>query len=251
MTSTADELLREISRCPNVLSIIAGNTRHPCAEIVLSQSVVDIEDFQVPEPWNGDIRLARLLYLSSNPSISDVEEYPVWKSHNTLIEDFFVHRFGGGLKPWVIEGKRALAKDGTYLRATPYWSEIANRSAELFGRAVTPGVDYALTEIVHCKSRSMIGVDSAITECGERYLSRVLQASEATVVASIGSKAGDLLRKALHETGTESIIGPREIAGKKRLVLFLAAPGSSKPRIISRVLTPEEAQLVGDHLSDR
>lgn len=250
MSISAEDLLLEISRCPNVTSIMGGNRHHPCADIVNSQGVKEIDDFQVPEPWNGDIRTAKLLYLSSNPSISGVEEYPRWNSQDSKISDFFHHRFGGGHKLWVKDGKYALSNDGSYLPATAYWSEIVNRSSELFGRAASPGIDYTLTEIVHCKSRNMIGVESAINECAARYLLRVLEVSGANVIASIGKKVGDLLRTALGARGSDPIIGPRKIAGKQRLMLFLAAPASNKPRVISKILTPDQISLVRSYLEE-
>lgn len=250
MSENDDRLLYEIIRCTNVVSIIDGEASHPCADIVNSQGVARIGDFQVPEPWNGDIQGARLLYLSSNPSISEIEEYPQWNWQDGQINDFFHNRFGGGVKSWVSEGKYALAKDGSYLPATAYWSEIANRSSELFGRQVVPGIDYALTEIVHCKSRNMIGVESAINECGARWLLRVLQVSGASVIASIGKKVGDLLRQSLGVSENDLVVGPQEIAGKPRLVLFLAAPASNKPRVISKVLTPDQVELVRSYLGE-
>ncbi len=138
-----------------------------------------------------------------------------------------------------------MRRDGTYAKPNAYWSEMLNRSSELFGRPVNPGEDYALTEIVHCKSRAMIRVGRAtVEECVARYLDRVLKVSAARVIASVGKKAGRVLRSILGRDGEASTIVPCTIAGRERVVLFLAAPGSSKLRKIDLVLSEPEIEMV-------
>jgi hypothetical protein len=248
MTASTRDLLLEIAKCPNVVEIFKGAENHPCSEIVRSQGSSVLDNFQVPEPWNGCIDKARLLYLSSNPSISEIELYPTWNWSEERLEDFFNHRFGGGNEQWVKNGKRAMAKDGSYLDAQSYWSEIINRSQELYGRQAIPGIDYTITEIVHCKSKNMIGVKSALGECSGRYLQRVLQASGASVIVVVGQKATDVLRVIFKSSNQQTILGPQIIAGRERVILFLPAPGSSKPRKIDKVLTPDELSLVRSYL---
>lgn len=249
---TPTDLLYEIARCPNVpLCMQKGAEDHPCYEIVNSQRVDDISDFQVPEPWNGAIEDAPLLYVSSNPTISQVEKYPRWDWPDELVEDFFARRFsgggrfGGGRQQWVKDGKACLRRDGTYAKPNRYWSEMLNRSSELFGRPVNPGEDYVLTEIVHCKSRALIGVGKAtVEECVGRYLDRVLEVSAARVIAAVGKKAGRVLQSVLGSGGQAGALARCRIAGRERVVLFLAAPGSSKLRKIHRVLSEPEIEMV-------
>lgn len=73
-------LLLEIARCP-VMEQCAmdGSQGHPCAEIVLHQwpgthNESRRERFRrehhVPEPWVGHLESAPLLFVSSNPSLS-------------------------------------------------------------------------------------------------------------------------------------------------------------------------------------
>ena len=142
------------------------------------------------------------------------------------------------------DGKFGMSRDGSYLNATAYWSEIINRSNELFGRETEPGVDYALTEIVHCKSGNMIGVEAALEECGRRYLLRVLKVSGARVIAAVGQRAGQILRLALQIDEHINLVGPKLIADRERYVIFLAAPGSSKPRRIQRIFSKPEIELI-------
>lgn len=239
--SEKTNLLREIVHCDNVEKCLFGqNEGHLCYSIVQSQGVVSLDNFQVPEPWNGNIVSAPILFLSSNPSISEIEDYPYWGWQDDLIEDFFTHRFGGGRKDWVRGGKYALRRDGSYLPATPFWSEVMNRATEILGRQANPGIDFAITEIVHCKSRSNIGVDNAIGECSNRYLLRVLGVSNSNILACIGKKVGSLVREAMRVKKDVRSIGPRVVADRERLVLFLNAPGSSEPRVLEKVFSHEE-----------
>lgn len=240
MSSDARYLLREISRCPNLKPAFAGAPAHPCSDILRSQNAADHAALQLPEPWNGSILNAPLLYLSSNPSISDVERYPTAGWGNDQVQDFFENRFGAHMK----DGKCPRKKDASYRQATPYLAEILSRSRELFGRYPRPGKDYAITEIVHCKSRSMVGVKAAMGECKARYLHRVLSLSGATVIAVVGSTPAKIMRSELGIAPTERLFGPARIVGKDRLVLFLAAPGSNLPRVISKVFTAAEIGVI-------
>lgn len=77
-------------------------------------------------------------------------------------------------------GFRTLLKDGRYdpaPRAGKYWAEIHRRATELLGPDPQPGIDYALTEVVHCKSSGNQGVTEARMECASRYLEPVLEAA--------------------------------------------------------------------------
>ncbi len=196
------------------------------------------------------ISSAPLLYISSNPSISEDEDYPRMDWPEELIQDFFWNRFGGGIKEWVRDGNQARISDGEYLRSTPYWSEIKNRSGELLGRSVIPGVDYAITEIVHCKSRNNIGVDDAMEECVSKFFHSVLKVSGARVLISVGKKVERSMKVTFNLDQAARIIGPIWIAGQERFVLFFAAPNSNQPRKVDKVLTHSEIARIRSYLMD-
>jgi hypothetical protein len=100
------DLLLEIARCPNFRACLANpEAEHACGEIVRSQNVKGRKDFQVPEPWSGHLETAPILFLSSNPSISEDEQYPRLGWGDELIRDFFENRFGEGKQPWITEGR--------------------------------------------------------------------------------------------------------------------------------------------------
>jgi hypothetical protein len=154
------ELLQEITRCPLIQAWFASpQSPNPCAKIIAFQHTIHqetLDQHQVPEPWSGNIQQAPILFLSSNPSIDEQEEYPLLSWPDQWIEDFFVNRFSGGRKHWVEDGIRDLRLDGSR-RPVRFWIEVRQRAIELLERDVQPGSDYALTEVVHCKSRNEEG----------------------------------------------------------------------------------------------
>ena len=155
------ELLHEITRCPLIqVWFTSPQSPNPCAKVIAFQHLIhpeSLDQHQVPEPWSGNIQQAPILFLSSNPSIDGKEEYPLWSCPDQRIDDFFVNRFGGGRKQWIEDGIRSLRRDGSRVRVH-YWIEVRQRARELLERDVLPGSDYALTEVVHCKSLNEAGV---------------------------------------------------------------------------------------------
>jgi hypothetical protein len=150
----ARNLLLDIVHCPNVLSCFQNRAPpHPCRRIIESQGSRSIDGFQVPEPWSDRLSEAPLLFLSSNPSISGTDQYPTRLWQDQEIEVYFDRRF----ERWIADGIRTRQQDGSYSQAVRFWSEVKGRAAELYERAVTPRNDYALTEVVHCKSRKNEG----------------------------------------------------------------------------------------------
>lgn len=116
MTEVAPRaLLLEIARCPVVEHVLAGDVAHPCAGVVRHQRDhgIPVSQHQVPEPWDGDLPAAPILFVSSNPSINPNELYPRRGADDDELLDFFPRRFGGGSRPWIAGGSRTLRPDGT------------------------------------------------------------------------------------------------------------------------------------------
>ncbi len=206
-----EQLLLDIARCPNVA--LGWDGIGPCATVVGVQDGIAEPDHQVPEPWSGGLS-APILFVSSNPSIDDTpgdeaEAYPTSSDDDALLCEFFEHRFDGAQPP-VKDGKYGRLKNGDYARATPFWSAVRLRAAELLGREPVPGHDYALTEIVHCKSRSEAGVKQATRPCVDRYLERLLDLSEAKLLVVIGAPAQKEIRRHLALRGEDRYYSPTE-----------------------------------------
>jgi hypothetical protein len=186
-------------------------------------------DFQVPEPWAGHLDVAPLLFVSSNPSISGSEPYPPWSASSYERQLFFMERFGPGagqVKDGVYTPLQHPRADGRLhgSRPVPFWNICKRNAAWLFGRKVEPGTDYAMTEVVHCKSRKEIGVAAARDHCADRWLDEVLTTSAARLVVILGDQA----HTAFIHLGVEPLAfwSPVEVAigGRTRLVLLARHP---------------------------
>jgi uracil-DNA glycosylase len=195
MTSESGRLLNDIFRCPNVeicLNLSEGDS-HACKAIVDLQGSDYVALHDLPEPWMGRLGTAPILFIGSNPNAGADSAYPRWNDSDDSVVDYFDNHFGGGESVWVEDGVRPMNPDGTKGRVVRYWQGVRRRAAELMGvdeSEVRPGVDYALTEVVHCKSGEEAGVTTAsVKECGSRYFDRILEQSPARVVLVMGSAA--------------------------------------------------------------
>lgn len=239
-------LLSEITRCEVLKSCKSGVTATgPCNRIVNVQRELPLSSHQVPEPWTGDIEQARIVFISSNPSIDLDEPFPVWADDVSKTRDFFINRFGdqegqikGGMYPPL--------KDGSWGPAVRFWSSVRQRAFEVLPDAV-PGVDYALTEAVHCKSRSEIGVAEARSACAERYLPRIVDsAANAQLLVVFGVHAARSISELFEITLDKTCrVGRLERAGIARTVVYLDHPaGAGKVKRLSKAMSPEDFESV-------
>lgn len=181
-----NRVLESIIHCELLARCKAGEDL-PCSKIVSVQDV-PLREQQVPEPWTGHLDRARLVFISSNPSIDPREAYPRWGDDIAESVRYFTDRFDGG-PGQIRDGIYSPLPDGGWSGAVRFWAAVRQRAFELIPDA-TPGVDYALTEVVHCKSQNEIGVAEARQTCAARYLPEVLAtATEARVFAVIGVQA--------------------------------------------------------------
>ena len=238
-------LLEQITRCPIVKECFASpGSDHACSKIVQVQRQKSLENFQVPEPWSGHLEKAPIIFLSSNPSISESEEYPLGCWTEDQIADFFENRFGGGKKQWIKNGVHGLQKSTeeqpSHGKATHFWVEVRERAKELLERDVNPGEDYTLSELVHCKSLAEEGVKEALEECTKRYFEPIVRLSGARIIVVLGSKAREIVKGKLGIPADIHLFGPEEVFGCKRLVVFMPHPSSFGHRSFAKCLTEEE-----------
>lgn len=237
----AAQLLTKIFRCPYVEACKqASQPGHACSEIVRTQDSVDFAHHQPPEPWSGQLATAPILFVSSNPSIGN-DEFPTFGWKDSSVVDYFDNRFVGGRKPWILNGTRPLLRDGKHDRPVQFWCSVRKCAEVVLGRRPVPGEDYALTEIVHCKSRSERGVRAALGFCSGLYTDRILRASGARIIVSLGRMAESVLspmctRAADCRMGVSSSSSG---LGKRHFV-FLPHPNAREPRTIQRLLTSEQ-----------
>ncbi len=250
------KLALEVARCGNITHA-RKDAAHPCHEIVSVQKP-DPATFHVPEAWAGAIDTARVLYISSNPSIGDIAEgqdpateelYPKESDSDEFIQDFIVNRFNPDSGYADLNGSYRQVSGQPSTKKVSFWTNMRNRSIELLGHDAHPNESYAMTEVVHCKSKKdRMGVKAARSACSDLYLDRIIALSPARVLVVVGVQAGDALKTRWdlpqqfgimkkEASGTASIVASeadsmvlREIAGRERTVVFLPHPNSQGTR---------------------
>ena len=136
----AKTLLIEIARCPNVQTCFDSGEPNACRRVVAAQGLPRSRH-QLPEPWGGHIETAPILFVGSNPSFNDSEKpFPRWGWADDKIEMYFTTRFDSGLPN------------------VRYWRVVRSIAKALLGEEPRPGHDFALTEMVRCKSLNEKGV---------------------------------------------------------------------------------------------
>jgi hypothetical protein len=198
--------------------------------VVATQDTSSLDAAHVPEPWNGDIAAAPILFISSNPSFDAKERFPIGLWTDAEIASFFHDRF----EKFIADGVRPERVGGGPKGNVRFLVEVRAIARKLLGREVVPGEDYVLTEVVHCKSRNNRGVAQAAAMCSTRWLQKVLDASEARVVIVLGVFARQAVAPLLGSDGR----APVERDG--RFYVFLGAQGSNQPRKLS-VCVPDPA----------
>ena len=242
MAGEHDALLLEIANCEIARHVLESGDRHcACSKIVGAQGAPGWNGFQVPEPWSGHLGEAPILFFSSNPSISAREAYPkgAGDDPNVSLQSFFDSRFDGY---WIKDGNKPLQADRkNYGGSVHYWTSIQNRTGDLLGRKARPGIDYALSEIVHCKSEGEEGVPESLITCANRYMMKLLSCSGAVVLVLVGHKVlnhwNSLGMEGLPQTPKEGGTALQEIAGRKRVVIYLSHPCGPEPKLFARWLT--------------
>jgi hypothetical protein len=229
--------LLEIARCPRMLGCLGQcPTADACKTVVRAQwegrgrseaeRLASWQHYhQLPEPWNGHLDTAKLLFISSNPSVGgklpkDLQtaaskaHWTTWETSDDAIVDRAENQFG----------ERPMTE--------PYWARIKDRAQELFEDEVRPRCHYAITEAVRCKSLAAKGVHQALPTCTRRYLLRTIELSGARVVVGVGAHAARALPKVLPVVGGERM---QEVVlgGRQMIVTFIPHPAAGRKKFFS------------------
>jgi hypothetical protein len=276
---SASAHLLDVARCPIVERCLPEpDPRHPCAKIVLDQwrgiSSSDRlvhwrETHQLPEPWVGHLERAPILFVSSNPSIAgsvtipptDPPPFTAEISGHTAVDHPSMRRLGAGTRwTWsdeelvdrceaafdihIANGIAGRRPDGSAGPFTRFWAAVRRRAQELLpDRPVRPGLDYALTEVVRCKSRRERGVAEALETCSSLYLDPTLELSGARVIVVLGRVARRVVAPRVGSP-EGNLHGPLVVGGTERLVAFLPHPNARERRSFAHCLTPEDLERV-------
>jgi hypothetical protein len=234
------DILLQIARCPNAgLNLNEG---HPCADIVATQRVRQLKNFRVPEPWRGNIQHSPLLFIGSNPSFGQDDDCPTSAATNDDIYRYYTRGFPECFP-------RIRNKNGQESKnAVRYWSAIRARAAELYQcekDKIRPGVDFVITEIVHCKSQREMGVPTALDECINRYFSQLMSLSPARIVVVLGK----LARKAL-KLAEDYISDSETWCRKKQFVVTLPHPNARMERTFSARYSKNQIRMLREALNE-
>ena len=181
-------LFREILDCPRVMSA-SGQ----CSSIISLQNRCN---FQVPEPWNGDIENAKILILGLNPALDVAELFPsydcsgAWnvmcakgyKWTDPVVETFFEDRYSACCPPCGLQYAdvnanpvKILSKSCVYKTAkNPFWKTVI-----AYASAVTKSScainDLVFSDCIHCKSSNGAGCGISVKNiCMKKYFQRVM-----------------------------------------------------------------------------
>jgi len=121
-----------------------------------------------------------------------------------------------------------------------FWAGVKARVKELLERDPVPGVDYALTELVHCKSEKEQGVPEALDYCVSRYFRKVLAASSARVIVGLGKMAKDVIRSEFQLSEEKNVYGPLDFLSRQIIVTFLPHPNARMVRSFDKIINKDE-----------
>lgn len=260
-------LADEIAHCSEMVKCLKGGV-HPCSRVVLEQWSETKDHSKrlyrwplqhlLPEPWTGHIETAPLLFLASNPAggpVSDLEpDYPPRrrqlapelkhldpKRHPSLRyphsgpkwwweREALADLWDSFFDLWVDnEDRERVEPEAKPKKPTKYWQKVRLHAQLLYApQPVHAGIDYALTELVHCRSGDERGVSKALDTCIERYLDRVLKCSPAKLIVIFGDHGRNVMRERYPDPAR--VTEPLLVEGVKRRLVYLAHPCATKPR---------------------
>jgi len=256
MESKERKLAVAIARCDN-LSIAVRDANHPCHKVVNFQD--DSPRRHIPEAWFGNISNSKVLLIASNPSIDMNEDkkgenYPRSNWTNDEISEWVTRRVDQSWDEVPVTFQRSPFKDflwrcidGEYRGAgkgtqpQPTWNNAHRLVIELLGKGANPSKNYALTEVVHCKSQNAIGVPEASAICSENWLGKIMDlAKDANVVVLLGSHVRPWAQKQFRDSvpkdfGERVSDGGLEVATRDSFVLngrvyiYLPHPTAAEP----------------------
>jgi hypothetical protein len=191
----------------------------------MAQGKRSLTRFQLPEPWVGQLDVAPILFVSSNPSIGK-DAHATGSSTRDQVWDSHHLAFGGGSRPYIVDGVKTTDLRGRPIKRVRYWSSIRARAGELMpDREVRPGTDYALTEVVHCKTEGEYGVTRAADTCYKLHMDEIWSVAKAARVIVV---FGKIARERILGLGEVQPAHPiqRDLAGLRRTIVFLPHPNA-------------------------
>ena len=183
MTQSARKLLLQIARNSELQKVFEAlkkgkNVQSPYKEIVQNQINEGVKKMHLPEPWNGHISKAKILVVSSNPSIGVHEDFPTKDWEDDEIIAFFENRF--------MESEEG-SESNFWKGIAKYMSWIFPEAEEMTTLEILDKY-VAMTELVHCKSKKEIGIKNCL-DLELIFLPKILKEFKGSIVIFIGGFA--------------------------------------------------------------
>ena len=103
------------------------------------------------------------------------------------------------------------------------------------------GVDCAMTEVVHCKSKDEDGVEKCLSHCSNKWMDEILSFSEARVLILLGNQASSWFESTVAPLEELGVQGTFRLGGKERLVIHIPHPASwAKVKRLDKILSEDE-----------
>jgi uracil-DNA glycosylase family 4 len=267
MCKESYKLFNKILFCP--INKLKLNDLGACQRIIEVQKE-NKHKFQFAEPWNGDIENAKILFVSSNPAIDFDEYFPTYDIENETfvgnwneeeIKNFFYKRFtyfSNKRNNAKLTFKKVVKNESGTPKTVKYWTNLNARAKELIGRKAKLNNDFAITEIVHCKSKSEVDIDDKCLEsCSNNYLKEIISLSNAKLIVAVGKKAKEVIynlylkNQNITDFEKNKLYGPFEINNKHRYFLYICHPNTRKEiKKLDKVMNIDELKTISNLLND-
>ena len=250
-----NELLLAITRCPEI-ERARGDAGHPCHLVVCFQ---DAAGYHVPEPWQGHIETAPILFVSLNPGYGENQVFPTpeWTDADTI--DFFRRRFDEEAG-WT----RHAAGNRIYLRVKDsngnkrfegkpvrHWgiTGINGYATKLLGREPVFGRDIAMTMAVHCKSLGGDVAKPATRKCTLKWLNQIMEHSTASIIVLLGNDARDACARMWGFDKNRRVHFGVNVPGGERAIVLLPHPAMRGKQEFGNYVSREELQRLRELLT--
>ncbi len=247
-SSKMKELINRIAYCENIEKVSTNCGETNCEKILTSQKR-DNNNYQMPQPWNGNIETSKILFISFNQSLDLDEYYPdnSWKKND--VHDFFINRFSEKFI-WVKNQLYPLEKNKQYRDSKHwirYWAGVRNFAKFIFQFTPEPGIDYSLTEIVHCKSIEENGVNEAALECYNKHFNNILNLTSAKIFIVVGKKTEKKV-KSINNFNSKAKLQIQKINDIERIWVFIPHPYARGKKNFGDFFTKKELSTIRKYL---
>lgn len=175
---------------------------------------------QLPEPWNGHLNSAKIMFISSNPSIDENEHYPNEHWSDDDVCSYFDNRFKALDRPGRVKYWQYL------LKWTNWIGSHLDPVIRVRGSLRELDEHVIITEVVHAKSRHEIGVEECAKCEFEKWMPEILSLFHGDVIVVVGKVAGRYFQQIkeiakLHNAGARVIMishsGRQGISDEERI----------------------------------